>query len=154
MGYIGKCAAALAAGALLAGSPAAAQGKMGTAEKLRRLDIMLMVTSLRCRFGPDDFQADYAAFSARHLNTLNTAARSLDKELRAGLGPKAAKRALDKMSVGIANSYGMGHPTLGCAELKQVAQGLVRANGEGALVAAADVLLGGDANESILIARR
>ena len=154
MGYIVKCAAALAAGALLAGSPAAAQGKMGTAEKLRRLDIMLMVTSLRCRFGPDDFQADYAAFSARHLSTLNAAARSLDKELRAGLGPKAAKRALDKMSVGIANSYGMGHPTLGCAELKRVAQGLVRANGEGALVAAADVLLGGEANESILLAQR
>ena len=154
MGYLRKCAAALAAGALLAGSPAAAQGKMGTAEKLRRLDIMLMVTSLRCRFGPDDFQADYAAFSARHLSTLNAAARSLDKELRAGLGPKAAKRALDKMSVGIANSYGMGHPTLGCAELKRVAQGLVRANGEGALVAAADVLLGGEANESILLAQR
>ena len=154
MGYIVKCAAALAAGALLAGSPAAAQGKMGTAEKLRRLDIMLMVTSLRCRFGPDDFQADYAAFSARHLDTLNAAARRLDKQLRTGLGPQAAKRALDRMSVGIANSYGMGHPTLGCGELKQVAQGLVRESGETALVAAADVLLGSEANNSILLAQR
>ena len=155
MGYIVKCAAALAAGALLAGSPAAAQGKMGTAEKLRRLDIMLMVTSLRCRFGPDDFQADYAAFSARHLSTLNAAARSLDKELRAGLGPKAAKRALDKMSVGIANSYGMGHPTMDCGQLRQAAHGLAYETQSADLAAAADVLLAGSAREDLyLLAQR
>ena len=154
MGFATRVAAGLAAAALLAGAPAAAQQDLASAEKLRRLDIMLMVTALRCRFGVDNFQADYEAFSARHLSTLNAAGRRLTQELSARHGAQGARRALDRLMTGMANSYGMGHPTLGCAELKRVAQGLVRANGEGALVAAADVLLGGEANESILLAQR
>lgn len=48
-----------------------------SAEQLRRLDIMLMVTSLRCRKTVDDFQADYGDFTQEHLSELNDAARSL-----------------------------------------------------------------------------
>ena len=147
MGYAIKCAAVLAAGMLLAGSPAAAQSNTA-AEKVRRLDIMLMVTSLRCRFGADDFQADYAAFSARHLDALNAAGRELTAGLSAQYGPQGAKRALDRMSTRMANSYGMGHPTLGCAELKQATQQLSRAP-DGVLAAAADTLLAGDAGGSV-----
>lgn len=141
MGYLKKGAAAFAAVAMLAGTPAQAQGSLEAAEKLRRLDIMLMVTSLRCRFGADDFQADYDAFSAAHVSTMNGAARVLAAELARRHGVTGARRALDKMSTGIANGYGMGHPRLGCGELKQTTQQLAHERDDAALVAAADALI-------------
>lgn len=112
-------AAASAAAVLFAPMPAAAAGS-SEAEDIRRLDIMLMVTSLRCRMGADDFQPHYQRFSANHLATLNSAARSLQAGLVREHGNRGAKRALDRISVGIANEYGQGHPWLGCAELKEI----------------------------------
>ena len=41
---------------------AVADGGMSDAEKIRRLDIMLMVTGLRCRDTEDDFQGDFSQF--------------------------------------------------------------------------------------------
>ena len=141
MGYARHFAVGLAAAALLAGTPAAAQGDLDSAEKLRRLDIMLMVTALRCRFGPDNFQADYEAFSARHLGALNAAARDLTQALAASYGAQGARRALDRLSTSMANGYGMGHPTMDCAELKHVTQDLAYATASNDLPAAADLLL-------------
>lgn len=111
---------ALAAGciALLLASPAAATSPTQQAEDVRKLDIMLMVSSLRCRHGDDNFQADYQRFSARHLSTLNRAYRTLHGNLSRIHGTKGAKRKLDRISVGMANQYGQGHPWLNCAELK------------------------------------
>jgi hypothetical protein len=143
MGYARICVAALAAASLLAGSPAAAQSDVASAEKIRRLDIMLMVTALRCRFGADNFQADYEAFSARHLSTLNAAGQRLTQELSVRHGAQGARRALDRMMTGMANEYGMGHPTMDCAQLKRTARGLAYETPSSSLVAAADVLLGG-----------
>jgi len=156
MGYAKRIAAGLAAAALIAGaSPAAAQSDVEAAEKLRRLDIMLMVTALRCRFGADDFRADYEAFSARHLDTLNAAGRRLTQALSARHGAQGAKRALDRLMTGMANSYGMGHPTLGCGQLKQVAHGLAYDTRSDHLVAVADQLLGRQPNDSVfLLAQR
>lgn len=155
MGYTRKGAAALAAAALLAGSPAGAQqDTLETAEKLRRLDIMLMVTALRCRFGEDNFQADYEAFSARHLSTLNGAARELTAELARQHGASGANRALDRMSTGIANGYGMGHPRLECAELKRTTQELTGESDHAALVAAAERLIELPQESVFLLARR
>jgi hypothetical protein len=94
MGFARYVAAALAVAALLAGAPAAAQSDLESAEKLRRLDIMLMVTALRCRFGADNFQPDYEAFSARHLTTLNAAASELRQALAAQHGTQGARRAV------------------------------------------------------------
>ena len=59
-----------------------------------------------------------------------------------GAGPTAANRALDKMSVVIANSYGIGHPNMGCSELRQVTRDLARTRTTGALLSAADTLVG------------
>ena len=73
------------------------------AEQIRKLDIMLMVTSLRCRMGKDDFQPHYRKFSAAHLTALNDAAKTLENGLVARHGRKGAKRALDRISVGMAN---------------------------------------------------
>ncbi|MBX7502482.1 S-adenosyl-L-homocysteine hydrolase [Qipengyuania sp. YG27] len=112
-------AAASAAALLLAPASASATGS-SDAENLRRLDIMLMVTSLRCRMGADNFQPQYRQFSANHLATLNGAAKQLEAGLVNQHGAKGAKRALDRISVGMANEYGQGHPWLGCRELKQI----------------------------------
>jgi hypothetical protein len=132
--------AASAAAILLTPVPALASGS-SDAENLRRLDIMLMVTSLRCRMGADDFQPHYRKFSANHLSTLNTAARSLEAGLVAQYGAKGAKRALDRISVGMANEYGQGHPWLGCGELKQITSDLAASHDASELKLAAAELL-------------
>jgi len=141
MGLSNKWIAVLAVPALLWTSPAGAQSAHGEAEQLRRLDIMLMVTALRCRFGEDDFQSDYNRFAARHLETMNGAAQQLQAEYAARGGSQQARRALDQLSTGMANRYGQGHPWLGCAQLRSVAQGLSEASGREVLLAAAADLL-------------
>lgn len=143
MGNLHRMAAAGAALALVAGVPARADG-VGEAEKLRRLDIMLMVTGLRCRNTPDNFQADFQAFEANHLAELNGAARDMRAQYVGRLGARGADRELDRLSVTMANEYGNGHPWLGCHELAQATHGLAEAKGQAPLLAAADELLGGD----------
>lgn len=145
-------AASLAAASLLFTVPASAAG-MSQAEKLRRLDIMLMVTGLRCRTGPDNFQSDYGRFTTNHIASLNAASNSLKRELSARHGTAGANRALDKLSVQMANQYGQGHPWLSCGQLKQVARNLAAARGEAPLVAAADQVLSSSGNAQIALAR-
>lgn len=152
-GGMRKLMAGLAGVAVLAAVPARAE-TMSNAEKLRRLDIMLMVTGLRCRTGEDNFQPDFQRFEARHLPELNAAARSLGAEMTARLGRAGADRALDRISVSIANVYGGGHPWLGCHELKGVAQNLAEARGVEPLLAAADELLNGDGAPRIAYSER
>ncbi len=129
MGYFKGIAAAAAFSMAVMGVPQAANAGdpvSANAENLRKLDIMLMVTSLRCRTGPDNFQPDYLAFSKAHVATLKRAANYLTADLTRKQGTKGAKRALDRMSVSMANSYGVGHPWLGCAELKQITRELAQ----------------------------
>jgi len=141
-------AAVLAASTMIASAPAQAQACWDTnavnAAKVRNLDIMLMVTALRCRMGPDNFQPDYYKFSAAHQGELNVANGVIRAQF-AGGGAQAANRALDKMSVVIANSYGTGHPELGCRELRQVTRDLASSRIPGTLLAAADALVGAPA---------
>lgn len=119
-----------------------------SAEKIRRLDIMLMVSSLRCRHTPDGFQADYQKFSSSHLTELNAANRKLSQDFEKQHGAKGAKRALDKLSVVMANQYGQGHPWMNCQQLKQATAALAANRQPGALLAAADEMLsdGGKVN--------
>ena len=138
-------AALLAVTGLVGVMPAQAQSCWGSeavnAAKLRNLDIMLMVTALRCRMGADNFQPDYYDFSAAHQDELNVANGVLRAQFT-GAGATAANRALDRMSTGIANSYGMGHPELGCHELRQITRDLTGSRVGGALLDAADALVG------------
>ena len=155
MGFAKQLAAGFAAASLLAGMPASAQSDLESAEKIRRLDIMLMVTSLRCRFGEDDFQADYRAFSARHLSTLNAAGNRLTQNLSARYGEQGARRALDRLSTSMANSYGLGHPTMDCGQLKRTAHALAYDTPSSSLAASAEVLLAGrPGDNSLLLAQR
>ena len=133
-------AAAGAAAMLLTPAPALASGA-NDAENIRKLDIMLMVTSLRCRMGAHDFQPHYRKFSAAHLPTLNSAAKSLHSGLVRKHGSKGAKRALDRISVGMANQYGQGHPWLECHELKKITSELAATRDPAHLKLAASELL-------------
>lgn len=132
-------------GIALATTLAAGQGRTQSmpseAEQLRRLDIMLMVTGLRCRTGADDFRADYGRFTTRHITELNQASDSLKADMARRYGAAGAARALDRLSVTMANAYGQGHPWLSCADLKVVTRGLAEMRGTSALEEAADQLL-------------
>ena len=128
----------------LAGDAAMPGGAIADDENLRRLDIMLMVTGLRCRNTPDDFQADFQAFEARHLPELNAAARAMVQQYAGQMGADLASRMVDRLSVQMANRYGNGHPWLGCHELKGLAQALAAQDGRDVLVQAASETLDGD----------
>jgi hypothetical protein len=152
MGIVKGVAASLAAVAMLAGVPASAN-TLDQAEKLRKLDIMLMVTGLRCRTTADNFQADYGRFTTRHIAALNSASATMKAQLAKRYGPAGANRALDKVSVTMANQYGQGHPWLTCGQLKQVARNLATAQGREPLLAAADQLLAEKGSPQIAWAR-
>ncbi len=153
--YISKAITAAATAAAILLSPANAIAASGTTdEQVRKLDIMLMVTSLRCRFGADNFQPQYQKFSASNLTALNAAARRLEAKLVARHGARGAHRALDKISVGMANEYGQGHPWLGCGELKAIAKDLSTRQDPVALAQAAEELLSRAPTSSGRFARR
>ena len=143
--------AALAALSIVPMAPAHASAG-GDAEKVRRLDIMLMVSALRCRTTSDGFQSDYDNFSSAHLTELNAAGTTLKKSLSANYGETGSNRALDKISTSMANTYGQGHPWLNCAELKSATQSLAQNRAPGALLAAADALLGDSGRVSLTAA--
>ena len=138
-------AASLAAFALTVSGPVSAAGTamgLAKAEKLRRLDIMLMVTGLRCRNTADNFQPEYGRFTTNHIAELNQASNELKANLARQYGAAGANRALDRMSTSMANQYGQGHPWLNCKDLKTVTGNLAVVRGAEPLVAAADQLLG------------
>lgn len=146
MGYrrIGVAVLGFALAIALASNQGRAQSMSNEAEQLRRLDIMLMVTSLRCRHGTDDFREQYNAFTARHLATLNEAGRTLQR----GRGV----RSLDRISTTMANRYGTGHPWLDCGQLRGVAQQLSETRDRWQLLAAADELLADSPRRTDLVA--
>ena len=141
MKFVKSAAATLVAFGVLATPVTVQAGTIDQAEAVRKLDIMLMVTALRCRRTADNFQPDYQRFSANHLIALNAASKTLQANLVKKAGAQGAKRALDKISVGMANEYGNGHPWLGCGELKQIAKNLATDKDSAKLAATADDLL-------------
>ena len=146
---------AVAAAAVLGTAmPAQASGALGNAEKLRRLDIMLMVTSLRCRSTADNFSAEYGNFTTNHLGELNRASDQLRSDLSRQHGNIGSARALDRISTVMANAYGQGHPWLSCRELKMVTRDLATMRGPAVLVEAADQLLSDRAGPELAYARR
>lgn len=146
MGSLNRCLAAVAAVSVAVSAPALAddfanRARADDAEQLRKLDIMLMVTGLRCRGGADDFQADYARFTTSHMAELNEAADILRADYVDQVGTGNPDRALDRLSTAIANQYGQGHPWLSCAELKTATRDLADVQGTPTLIEAADQLL-------------
>ena len=153
LGFSLAAMAALIIG-LVVSSPVSAASEMSGAEKLRRLDVMLMVTGLRCRSTADNFTADYNRFTASHMTELNHANSELRAEWSARNGFAGADRALDRLSTTIANSYGQGHPWLDCAQLKMATRNLSQVSGRAALEEAADQLLGDRGSSELAYSRR
>lgn len=122
------------------------------AEHIRKLEIMLMVSSLRCRSGESSFQEEYRTFSTLHIGTLKTASKKLRSDLARQHGTKGATRALDRISVSMANRYGGGHPWMDCGELKGVTADLGRSVGRQHLVLTAGYLLAPHKNETFALA--
>lgn len=100
---------------------AAASPVATPAENVRNLNIMLMVTSLRCRGGAHDFSAEYERFAQTHGRNIAAAQNQLVARLAAQHGRRGSERRLDRQSVRVANRYGLGHPTLNCSQLKTAA---------------------------------
>ena len=153
MKFTTAIAAGIAALTMALPVPAVANS-ISTAENLRRLDIMLMVTSLRCRTTADTFQEDYARFSANHLDDFNAANRALKAEMTARSGRAGVERELDRMSVIMANTYGQGHPWLDCRELKSVTRSLADAHGVAPLEEAAAELLASEHGDQLALGAR
>ncbi len=145
-------AAAVSAAAFA--TPAMADTSLASAEKLRKLDIMLMVTGLRCRNTVDNFNVEYGRFTTNHLGTLNQASNQLKADIVRRQGPAGANRALDRLSTTMANAYGQGHPWLSCRDLKQAASDLANVRGRDTLVEAADQLLSDGRGAELAYARR
>ena len=141
MGKYNKLAAVLAALATLASAAPANASAASDAAQLRKLDIMLMVSSLRCRFGPDNFQADYERFSTTQHATMQDAFEVLQADYTTHMGSSGAKKALDTMSVGMANHYGQGHPWLGCGDLKAMTRDLASSGDRARLLGVAGEVL-------------
>jgi hypothetical protein len=127
---------------------------MGGAEKLQRLNIMLMVTALRCRLGGDDFTSDYRRFTAQQAAALDQAGAQVRGQLVARYGARAGQAAFERLSTSMANSYGQGHPWLNCGQLKQVAKNLANVDGRPTLEEAADQLLSRRGSPQMALARR
>lgn len=149
-----RVAPALVAASLCFALPAHAGASMSGAEKLRRLDIMLMVTGLRCRTTRDNFISGYGRFASRQMVSLNRAGAELRGELTRRHGSRGGQRAFDRLNTSMANNYGLGHPWLGCRELKQVARNLANVQGRATLEEAADQLLARRGLSQVAYAKR
>lgn len=146
------CAAALA----LPSSAAWAESDplmQSDAAKLRKLEVMLMVTSLRCRSSAHDFRADYSQFSTTHSARLRTARADLTRGLAAQYGKNGSQRALDRLGVKMANAYGSGHPWMKCAELKREVQALSASQDHAQLVSTAHRLLAPTRPQAVAVAQ-
>jgi hypothetical protein len=126
------------------------------AAKISNLNMMLMVTALRCRNGQDNFLAQYNKFVRANNALLGSQNSLIRAQFARTLGANGAEAALDKLATGYANSYGAGHPTMGCKELKALATRVAdEKQGAASLSAIADrtignsTLPGGRCNTSI-----
>jgi len=127
---------------MLAAMPVQANPQNATeAEQLRRLDIMLMVTNLRCRRMGQGFDQQYNRFSSRHVNRMTVASHHLVARYDTGGTTRSRRRSLDTISTRMANRYGGGHPWMDCAQLGVAAAELAEQTETHVLLAAADRML-------------
>jgi uncharacterized membrane protein YoaK (UPF0700 family) len=110
------------------------------AAKIKHLNTMLMVTALRCRNTSDNFLPEYNRFVVRHNSLIGAQNAQLRNHLSATYGAREVENALDRMSIGYANSYGTGHKSMDCRQLRALASKLASEPlGVVTMAAAADV---------------
>lgn len=89
------------------------------AAKVRDLDTMLMVSSLRCRFESAALLHTYNAMVTRHRAGLTEANMRLKAHFSPSIG---GANALDRYITQVANRYGAGVDNLSCTSLQSIAQ--------------------------------
>jgi hypothetical protein len=113
-----------------------------SALKVKHLNTMMMATALRCRNTSDDFLAEYNLFVTKHNLLLGRQNAIVRTELAKSLGANGAMLQSDNLSVGFANTYGAGHPSMDCAALRElVATVSVSEEDENTLALLADQVL-------------
>ncbi len=121
-----KFAAASAALGMFAAQPAQAcwSDQEAQAASVANLNMMMMVTALRCRKGENNFLAEYNRFVKSNNAALGAQNAIIKARFARQNGVKAAEGAMDQFTIGLANHYGMGHEAMGCRELKDLAADL------------------------------
>jgi hypothetical protein len=113
--------AAIIAAIVSFGFSTIAQAKCWTSEavdaaKVRDLETMLMVSSLRCRLGGHDFLSEYNAF----VRSSRPALTEVNNALRTHFEGAGGLNAYDRYVTGIANRYGGGADGLGCKDMRSI----------------------------------
>ncbi len=112
--------------ALLTGSSANAQCSSEdvlAAAKMRNLDTLLMVSTLRCRTGGRDILPEYAQFLDQNRSALLSASATLQKHY-------GSAAAYDRFVTRVANHYGAGVSGLTCSALAAIASVARSARGD------------------------
>ena len=91
------------------------------AASVANLNMMMMVSALRCRKGPNNFLDDYNRFVKANTSVVGSQNAIVKARFARLLGAKSADGALDRLTVGYANHYGGGHATMDCAALGELA---------------------------------
>lgn len=94
-----------------------------SAAKVRDLDTMLMVASLRCRHTNVAVLTSYNAYVVRHRKPL-VQVNDVLRNHYAGGDKKAAMMAYDNYVTKIANRYGAGAEGLGCDDMQSIVEAL------------------------------
>jgi hypothetical protein len=113
-----RFAAAMVALAVPAGAVQAGCWSEGavTAAKIRDMETMLMVSSLRCRAGNPRMLSAYNAFVRQSRPALTQA----NDQLRAHFAPAGGLNAYDRYVTSIANRYGAGAEGLDCGDFASI----------------------------------
>ena len=90
------------------------------AAKVRDLDTMLMVSSLRCRTVDAAMVTRYNSFVVKNRVPLTQANVTLRARFAAQVGRAAALNAYDKYITKVANRYGAGAEGLSCADFAAI----------------------------------
>ena len=114
---IGLCAAALV------GAPAKAScwsPEQVSAAKVRDLDSMLMVASLRCRFEGTSLITRYNELVTRDRAALTQVNDTLRRHFAQSMTRSAALNAYDNYVTKMANRYGAGVAGLNCGDMESI----------------------------------
>lgn len=108
--------------AMTAGSAQAAcwTPSEAAAAKVRDLDTMLMVSTLRCRAQAPEMVAKYNALVERHRAPLTEMNARIRAHFAVGVTPRAADAAYDTYVTRMANRYGAGVGDLSCQSLMAI----------------------------------
>jgi hypothetical protein len=126
MKFSGKFAVIAAAMGILGAQPVQAcwTDSEANAASIANLNMMMMVSALRCRKGADNFLAEYNRFVKSNNATLGAQNAIIKSRFARMNGAASAEGAMDRFTIGLANRYGGGTVDMGCSELKSIASDL------------------------------